>query len=205
MSYKYTVAVDIDGVCWDLLTPWINTYNKISGDNIDPSNIEEYIIDVPGIHIELLKYILTTACFWDELKLYDGVYDSLRELNDDEDVDLIIVTATDYSVAPVKFNVFLNLLPFIKKDQIIITNRKELIRADYVVDDYENNLRGAIQWDNQAILINQNYNKSFPNITYGIKRCDSLKEAVSLILNDIKWKKSSGTSEPLGDVYKWEL
>ena len=194
---KYIVAVDIDGVVWDLLTPWLARYCKISGDHITPDDVKSYDIEsyIEGGHNELLHYVLEMEDFWDTVCLFDGVYEAVSKLNNNPKVDLVFVTATDYRVALKKFNRFFELLPMVSTNQLMIAPRKELIDVHYLIDDWECNLKHmAKSKRGMPVLITQPYNKSFPNNMYGITRTCSLCEAVDIILNDISkeedlWKK----------------
>lgn len=185
---KVKIAIDLDGVIWDMLTPWLQWYNRISGDNVSPPDIKSYEISryIKGEHKELLNYILEMHEFWDEVKPYDGAIEALKKINAHPAVDMVIVTATSSKIAHSKFNRLFSIADFIAEDQIICTSRKDLIAADFVIDDYEHNLRHTVANSNQVgILINQFYNEAFPSSEYRIIRCDSLVDAAEIILEHL--------------------
>ena len=178
------VAIDMDGVLYDLLTPWLKEYNEIFSDDLSPEQITTYDLShYIKCDKESLNYILERPDFWEKIELYDGVYEAIDRLTNDPEIDLLFVTATSYKTAAAKFQRILELLPMIKKENIIITGRKYLINADIFVDDWEENLKKMENLVNKNMfLITQNYNRSFPATQYGITRCNSLAEAVDLIL-----------------------
>lgn len=178
------VAIDMDGVLYDLLTPWIKEYNEIFGDNLSPEQITTYDLShYIKCDKESLNYILERPDFWGKIELYDGVYEAIDRLSQDPEIDLLFVTATTYKTAAAKFQRIFDLLPMVNKENIIITGRKYLINADIFVDDWEENLKKMENSVNKIMfLITQNYNKNFPAEQYGIIRCSSLARAVDLIL-----------------------
>lgn len=185
---KKTIAIDADGVLYDLLTPWVKAYNDIFDDDLDPNNITSYDISkFTKCDKDSLMYILEREDFWDSIKLYDGVYEAIERLTQKEDIDLVIATATGYKTAIPKFEKIFSLLPMLKKEQLIITARKDLLDVDILVDDWEQNLKKMAFWVNKIpILITQPYNRSFPNYEYGILRFDNLAKAVDYILNYVE-------------------
>ena len=181
------MAIDMDGVMYDLLTPWLKEYNEIFDDNLSVEEVVTYDLSkYTKCDRESLCYILERPDFWDKIELYDGVYESIDRLNKSPKIDLVVATATSYKTAIPKFKRVFELLPMLNEDNLIVTNRKDLLNVDILVDDWENNLKKMAFWGNKSpILITQNYNRTFPNTEYGIIRCGSLLEATNLIL---KWK-----------------
>lgn len=179
-----TIAVDMDGVLYDLLTPWLSEYNEIFNDDLSPEQVKTYeLSQYTKCDRESLCYILEREDFWDSIVLYDGVYESIERLCKNKNIDLVIATATSYKTAVPKFQKLFQLLPMLNEKNLVITSRKELLDVDILIDDWENNLKKlAVSKNKMPILITQNYNKDFPNAEYGIIRCENLLEAVNLIL-----------------------
>lgn len=174
-----SIGIDIDGVIWDLLTPWIKKYNRVMNETIDISEIKEYNISKYVKNPHALYYLLEWDNFWDNMELYDGVYETIEKLNSDPNVALYIVTSTSYNICNKKFNKLLELLPMLDKNQIVVTQDKTILCLDWLIDDWENNLKLGY---GKKVLVNQTYNENFPNELYSIPRVDSLKEAIDYII-----------------------
>lgn len=185
---KKTIALDADGVLYDLVTPWVKAYNDIFNDNLDPNIVDTYDLSkYTKCDRDSLMYILEREDFWTSIKLYDGVYEAIERLTKRDDIDLVIATATGYRTAIPKFEKLFSLLPMLKKEQLIMTGRKDLLDVDILIDDWEQNLKKmACSLSKTPILITQPYNRNFPNVEYGILRFDNLAKAVDYILNYVE-------------------
>jgi len=155
---KIRVGIDLDNVIWDLTTPWLERFNHITGDWLKPEDITTYDI-TEHMHkgnADILYYILEQSDFWDNVKPYDGVYETLRDFN--RNFDVYIVTSTSYKIASRKLSRFLDLFPFMCYNQIITCHNKQMINVDWMIDDYEKNL---VNGNFNKVLIDQPYNKDF--------------------------------------------
>ena len=173
------IAIDLDNTFWDLSSTWLKFYNEMFNDNVETKDILNYDISkyTKKCHKETLMFILNFSHFWSNVKPYPYSIEYLRKLNNE--YKLYIATNTNSKALKTnKISHFLKLCPFIKDEQIIKINNKQLLNVDYMVDDYEKNLIGGSY---NKILINQPYNEAFLNIDYNIKRCNNLKEVYELI------------------------
>lgn len=184
---KITIAVDADGVLYDLLGPWLKLYNDVFDDDLSPDTIEQYGLqsyvkcDEKSLHL-----LLQRADMWEQIKLYKGVRAAIEKLNSNPVVDLVIVTATSYKTCLPKFDKILRMLPMLQEDQIVMTSRKDLIKANFLIDDWEDNLKYMASTKyGIPILVTQSYNKSFPNTQYGITRAKSSEEALQMVIDYI--------------------
>ena len=179
---RIRVAVDLDGCIWDLVTPWLTAYNKITNESVKPEDIKTYDIMQYVKWPEMLPCVLEMDEFWETVCLYDGVYEAIDKLNKHPMIDLVIATATNYKVARAKFDRLFTLLPMLNEKQLIIANRKDLLAVDFLVDDWECNLRDVehVKYTT-PILITQPYNETFPDTLYGIKRAKNLVSAADAI------------------------
>ena len=180
---KFKVAVDIDGCIWDLVGPWLEEYNKLSShEDISVNDIKSYYINEYVTYPEVLYSILDMQKFWGKLNLYDGVYESIKSINERPDVDLVIATSTSYKTRREKYDRLFELLPMIDEKQLVVTSRKDILSVHFMVDDWENNLRHMARSGNGVpILINQPYNAAFTAETFGILRAKNLKTAIKAI------------------------
>lgn len=188
---KYKVGIDLDEVIWGLLEPWLDYYNQATNENIRVEDIKSYNLK-PYVHWpETLYYILEDRDdLWEKVCLFDGVEESIGKLLSDKQIDLQIVTATSSRTANAKINRLFKLIPALKDEHITMTIRKDLLALDFMVDDYEENLKSdTIGF---PILITKEYNKNFNEKDYGILRKNSLEDAVNAIFNIINQLEERG-------------
>ena len=135
--YKQKIALDLDGVIWDLVKPWVAEYNKKYNDNIQVEDIGEYILSntLKKATPEELSAILLEPNFWDKVLPFSNSYEYLEKLN--TEFEVYIATKTDYKLYEIKVERLLQLFPFLKQDQIICTYNKRILDVDWLVDDYE--------------------------------------------------------------------
>lgn len=135
------IGVDLDDVLWDLLKAWLDRYNDIADDNVLPTDIKSWDIAqyINNGTREMLFYILEQNDFWDTVKPIPESRVYLKELIDDG-YDVNIVTASSYKILKPKMIRFYELFPFIKNRQVIVTERKQMIDLDVLIDDNPANL-----------------------------------------------------------------
>lgn len=153
------IGVDIDDVCWPLAEHWVKYYNRQFNDNVKPNDIISWDIDkyCTKCDKETLFYLLEHKGFWDNIELYDGVYETLKAINDSPNYELYIITNSHYKTIEAKFSRFLSLLPFINEDQIIVASDKSLIDVDWLIDDNPLNLAGF----GNGMLIERPHNSTY--------------------------------------------
>lgn len=172
-NFKSKIALDLDGVIWDLVDPWVNNYNLLYDDNIKTTDIKEYKLSstLTKATSEELHNILLQENFWNNVFPFPNAFEYLDKLNNE--YDLYIATKTDYRIYEIKVNRVLKLFPFIKPEQIICINNKSLLDVDWLVDDCADNLNGNYN----KILLDASYNRS----NYEFIRAKDLKEVYNII------------------------
>lgn len=180
MDEKPVIGVDIDDVLWDLVGAWLQRHNEITDDNVKPSDIKSWDIAqyINKGNSNELFYILEQSDFWEGVKPIDGSGLVLGQLMNDG-YDIYIITATPYKSVEKKINRFLDLFPFIKSDQIIITKHKQMIDVDVLIDNYPENLRDASY---AKILFDRPHNKSFNEGEIGAVRMSNWKDIYEYIV-----------------------
>lgn len=140
---QFKVGIDLDDVIWDLLTPWVSTYNALEGSNLRLEDIKSWDIGkyIPEDKRDILWNILKDENFYNKIEPKKNATYYLKRLN--EMFNLFIVTSTNHEVSTAKFKRFTTLFPFIEPQQIIICHNKQLIDLDVLVDDNGNNLIGG--------------------------------------------------------------
>lgn len=188
---KKKIAIDVDGVLYDLVTPWLNLYNEVYDDTLKLNNIEQYDLSkYTKCSKKEMNELLQDSSIWKQIKLYRGVKKYINLLNDSPEVDLFLVTATSYKACKNKFDRLFELLPMLDENQLVITSRKDLIGANFFIDDWEDNLREmALTKCGVPILVTQPYNKGFPNSLYGITRANNTREALKMVVDYMEKQK----------------
>ena len=122
---------------------------------------------------------LQDPLFWREVELLPNVRTVLKEMKK-QNYKVVIVTDSDYRTLNFKWNnCLLRLLgDILTTKDVIVTSQKDLIKCDYIIDDYENNLKDSSA---TRILIDYPYNKKAPEYTYDY-RCTNLSDAWETIL-----------------------
>lgn len=169
---KRKLAVDIDNTIWDLITPWINYYNRRYNDNVKYEDITEYsFFDViKNITRKEMLELLAENEFWSEVKPYSNSFEYLKKLNDE--FELYIATSTSYKTPREKFDKLFTFFNFLSEDQLIVISKKQLLNVDILIDDCVDYLIGG---NYTKILIDSPYNKDIADTS--IIRVKDLKEA----------------------------
>ena len=154
---KITIALDLDGVIWDMVLPWIDEYNKRYDDNLNYEDVVDYDLTLFMTKCSREDYchILTEPEFWQKVEPFEGNTEWLEKLN--EKYNVVIATKTDYRTYEIKVERFLELFPFIKYDQIICIGDKSLLDVDILVDDCPANLENG---NFQKIIYDAPYNRT---------------------------------------------
>lgn len=169
---KRKLAVDIDNTIWDLLSPWLNSYNEVFNDNLKYDDIIRYDffnITSKASKEEVIK-LLEINDIWNIIEPYENTYEYLEKLNNE--YELYIVTSTSYKTPKFKFDKLFSLFPFLNEDQLILISNKKLLNVDIMIDDCIDNLLGGKYI---KILIDAPYNRDYKKTD--IIRVKDLKDA----------------------------
>lgn len=138
------MGIDLDEVLFNTVEAWIERHNDITDDYVKVEDIKSWEI-ARYIHKgnkETLFYILRQNDFWQTVKPVTGSVSYLSQLQRNyDDIEICIVTASDFNTLPNKMRRFFELFPFINRDQVVVTYQKNLINVDVMVDDNPNNLK----------------------------------------------------------------
>ena len=151
------IAYDFDGVINNLSEVWVNYLNKKFHQNVD-KEIKYYdmTLNFPNLTKEEILQPLNLAYFWKKVNL---IPDSIKYINKLKELghNIFIVTATDPEHWVIKYKYcFQRLLPDINYKNIILTHRKDLIKADILIDD---NPEYLSKFSGLRILYETSYNK----------------------------------------------
>lgn len=155
-----TILIDMDSVICDLMSEWHRRYNEDYEDNLSVENLmcwrsEDYVKSECGEKI--YEYLDQPGIFL-HLKPLPYAIEVLERLSLNYDV-LIVTSSRTYAYTEKEQWVEENL-PFIGKNNLIFSHRKEMIRGDLLFDDAPHNLIAFKNTGRTAIAMNYPYNAS---------------------------------------------
>ena len=180
---KIRIFCDIDDTLWDLLPHWIEHNNilydeqstfvpltsnpkikyrtpvqKLSTDlNIyDDWNLRKYFLKEE--YADTFFSLLTDNELWSTLRVPTSRIDTLKKMNEHEDIELYIVTSMKVSHSA-KLKRFKELFPFIEDRQIITCHDKWVLDGDIWIDDKPETLIKCSE-KGKVIKINKPYNQN---------------------------------------------
>lgn len=155
-----TILVDIDDTIENLLQAWICWLNAQYDQHVNWWEVNDWDISkfYPGLTKAQVFEPLHQETFWYRvLPKYDAtVY--LRRLFD-EGFDIYLCTSTDYRNVKPKYEAIIKTyFPYIHWSKVIVASNKQMIKADYLIDDGPHNLIGGSY---KKILFSAPHNMDF--------------------------------------------
>lgn len=176
--YK-TIAVDFDDVLNNLLPTWIETLNKKHHLNVKPEDVTQWEMQLafPTLTKTEIFYPLSTDTFWEKVTPKPDAIKFLKKLKE-LDNRIVITTSTYYKDCIPKFdNCLFKHFDYLCYKDIIICYQKDLIKCDYLIDDYEHNLKYSSA---TRLLFNAPHNKN-ANIQFYDYRVFNWEQIYNLI------------------------
>ncbi len=164
-----TVLVDMDDTIEGLLQAWVRGVNEAYGTAAAYDDVLSWDVSAafPGLTREQVYEVPLRPGFWSTVEPIPGAADVLQRLLR-AGHEVYIVTATQFENVPEKLGGFLKkYFPFLTRDNVIVTTRKQRIRGDVLIDDGVHNLEGG---DYVKILMT-----APPNKTYDAEANDMLR------------------------------
>ena len=182
---KIRIFCDIDDTLWDLLPHWIEYNNllyesqyseytsvypklpinyhytpvqKLSTDLsiYNDWNLRKYFLKEE--YADTFFSLLTDNELWSTLRVPTSRIDTLKKMNEHEDIELYIVTSMKVSHSA-KLKRFKELFPFIEDRQIITCHDKWVLDGDIWIDDKPETLIKCSE-KGKVIKINKSYNQN---------------------------------------------
>lgn len=149
------VVVDMDDCIVDFLNPLINTYNNEKNTNIKLTDITEWSLSKYDGMTDIFK----RPGFFYNLKPFPDAVNALHDLQERHNHQIIIASnpmgLVHATVDKIKW--ISRYLPFIPKNNIMLTGRKDLIKGDIIFDDCPEYINGF----NKVKMINDRpYNQN---------------------------------------------
>lgn len=164
---RRTILCDADDTIVNLCTSWIDKLNQKHGTNVKYEDVVDWNISIffPNLSKEEVYAPIYEKNFWNRITPVDGCFDVLKRINQNN--DLYIVTATNYQTCDAKIERILHLFPFLQWSQFIVTEKKQLINGDYLIDDGIHNFYGGKY---SGILFDRPHNHFFNHEAAGLIR-----------------------------------
>lgn len=175
-----TILVDIDDTIENLCQVWCELLNERYGTNVRYTDISTWDISrfFPTLTKEQVFEPLHGEEIWYRLRPLEGAVEYLRKLIDDG-FQIYLCTTTDYRNIRQKFEaVIMRFFPFIRWNQVIVASNKQMIRADFLIDDGIHNLEGG---EYHKILMTAPHNLSYDAEANGMHRVYSWEETYRLV------------------------
>lgn len=176
---KIRIFCDIDDTLWDLLPHWIEHNNilydaqstsvpftsklktpvqKLSTDlsTYNDWNLRKYFLKEE--YADTFFSLLTDDELWSTLEAPTARIDTLKKINEHEDIELYIVTSMKVNHSA-KLRRFKELFPFIEDRQIITCHDKWVLDGDIWIDDKPETLIKCSE-KGKVIKINKPYNQN---------------------------------------------
>lgn len=170
------ILCDCDTVLNNLLDVWIEWLNRKYDLSVQIKDITNWDIRYafPTLTTEEIFQPLYTDVFWCNVTANKYAYNTLKAMKD-AGYRVYIVTNSNYQTWKSKMQNHLlrDFSKIITPTDIIVTSHKELLKCDYIIDDYENNLTNS---DGIRILVSMPYNMNCEESKYDI-RVSNIQEA----------------------------
>lgn len=177
---RLTVLIDIDDTIENLCEAWCKWLNKKHGLNVSPEKITDWDISrfFSDLTSEEIFSPLLSEDFWETVTPKPDAVKYLSALHS-EGFNLFLCSATDYRVVRTKYEKIISkYFPFISWDKVIICAKKQMVKADVLVDDGFHNLIGG---DYEKLLMSAPHNKHINEGLYNMIRVNTWREIYNII------------------------
>lgn len=175
-----TILIDMDDTIEDFISAWVKVLNEKYGKSVLPEDIKDWKIKLfyPDLTDEEIVAPVTEGDFWKNVKPKEYAVRYIKKLKE-EGYRVYICTASYYATIKEKLDYALfPYFDFFTYDDIIIAHKKQMIKADILVDDGVHNLVGG---DYKKILMTAYHNVDFKTEGTDIVRADNWEEVYNII------------------------
>ena len=180
----FIILVDMDDVLENLQEAWIKRLNEIFERNVDWTKVTNWSVELyyPSLTRKQILSPLFEDNFWNTVKPKEDAIKILKKLHE-ENYSIYLVTSSAYATLNNKFSQALwPYFPFIDENHIIITNCKQLIRGQVLIDDgIHNFIDKPFKPSYYKILFTANTNKNYNTFSTDITRVSNWYEIYSII------------------------
>ena len=183
-----TILVDMDDVLEMLVAGWCAYLHDRYGTDTVASDVKEWNMAkaFPSLTHEQVYGAPEDDALWDYVKPMPGAAEGLKELMADGH-EIFVVTATGYETLRAKMEkVLFRYFPYLSWKQVIITENKQMIKGDILIDDGPHNMQGG---EYRKILYTANHNLNFDETTVNAIRVNNWDEVYAAVNRIAKEKE----------------
>ena len=176
------IGIDFDDTINNMIETWVVWLNRMRGTSIQMSDITEWEFreKFPGLTVDEFFAPVDIPEFWDDVALKPHAAEILSKLIQDGH-KVYIITSSHYKTLPYKFKRCLFAhLPFLTKENVIITYNKSLINCDLLLDDAEHNL---INFKGIKVIFDAPYNRNSKVEDFRVTSWEDFYELVNELKN----------------------
>lgn len=140
MINKLTVALDCDDTLYSCNQYAIDLLNAEKYSNFSVNDIKNWSHGIGDGIDERVKYF-SIPNFYKNMPILDGAKEFVKELS--KKAEIFILTAVPPECATARLEAIIRDFPEIKKENIIIATRKDVVNVDILFDDGSHNIIGA--------------------------------------------------------------
>lgn len=138
---KKRIAIDMDGVMADLNQHYIDWYYERTGERV----MKEQLMGLPettGFPQEgIVHHFLHTPGFFRTAPVMPGSQEVILKLMEDYEVFIVSAAVEFPQSLTEKIDWLKEHFPYISWKNIVFCGLKTIVQADYMIDDYDKNLR----------------------------------------------------------------
>lgn len=167
-----TILIDIDDTIQNFCETWVECLNDEYKTSVKYEEISDWDMCrfFPTLTKEEVYAPTYNPEFWDYVKPKPGAVEYVKKLID-EGYNVYLCTATYYqSVRPKFERIIQKHFPYINWNQVIVANQKQMIKADFLIDDGIHNLEDG---DYIKILVSAPHNQLYNAEENGMIRADN--------------------------------
>lgn len=141
---RLRIAVDMDEVIADALSRHLNLYNRATGENLTAELIRQVGLEaaIPPKYRAVFEGLPHEAGFFDDLGVIVNSQRALQILSSEFDVFITSAAMEVPRSFDAKFGWLREHFPFIPTRNIVFCGNKEIIDADYLIDDRSRHFTG---------------------------------------------------------------
>lgn len=180
MKNSKILLIDVDDTIEDLLSAWLKSLNDKYGTNVCNDEITDWDVSkfFPTLTREQVFEPLHYDEFWETVKPKPDAVEYVKKLFD-EGYEIYLCTSTDYRIIRAKYEFIIKkYFPYIEWNHVIVAYRKQMIKADYLIDDDVHNLENG---NFIKILMSAPHNRNYDAESNGMIRVNNWKEIYEII------------------------
>lgn len=139
---KKRIACDMDQVLGDIMSPWLEQYNKDYDYYLSPEDITVWNwheLTHPDCQKKIYDYLDNPDLFR-RLPVMEGSQEVLELLNYKYEIYIVSAVYNPINIPP-KVEWLREHYPFLDEEKFVFTRDKSIIAADYLIDDKPSNLK----------------------------------------------------------------